>query len=111
MLCQLSLPTEQVAAQLTPICGALAISARRRKIMLLGVLAHYAVGRKSRRQPRHAFPHPSHPAQWDSPYVAGVERGDNFSLQQIVKSLRLGRIPGGVVTMLLAVAEGPTHLR
>src|SRR5262249_36468579 len=63
------------------------------------------------RQAGHAFAHPSHPAHRNAPYVADVERGDTFSLQQIVKSLRLGGIPGGFVTMLLAVAEGPTHLR
>src|SRR2546426_7825623 len=43
--------------------------------------------------------------------VARVKRGHDVTLEQRVQGVGLGRIPGGIVAVLLAVAERPADRR
>ena len=82
-----------------------------REVVLLGVLAHRTVGGEAWCQPRHALPHPRDPGGRDARLVAGVELRHHLPFEPVVERLGFGRVPGGIVAMVLAVAQRPADVR
>src|SRR5579862_894597 len=99
MLCQLSLPMHQAHSQSTVVLSAVHKGPPSGKIMLLGILANYAVGGEERRQPRHAFAHSCDPSARNSMLIARIKLGNDLSLQESIQGICFRGIPRRIIAV------------
>ena len=78
--------------------------------MLLRVFTDGAIRGKRGRQPGHTLADARHPFRGQVRGVAIIELRDDLTFQQGVERFGFGRIPRWVVAVLVAIADGPTHV-
>src|SRR5260370_36406 len=78
--------------------------------MTFGVPADRAVGETPGGPPGHAAAQPRHPDCGDALVIARIELWNYLALQHRVEPLGLGCVPGRIVAVFVAVADGPAHL-
>jgi len=103
-------PVDQLPGHSAFVRRALAVSVGAGDIVLLGVFANRAARGKARRQPGHAFPHARHPGGGNTALISLIKLRDYFAFQQVIESFGFRGVPGRVLTMLVSVAQSPTHV-
>ena len=101
------LPIDDLPADCAFIGNAQMVGGSSRKVVLLSVYAHRAVGREARCQACHAFPHPLDPCRGNAALVSGIKLRDHLPFEQVVERVGFDRIPSGTVAMLPAIPQRP----
>src|SRR5579862_3101468 len=109
MLRQLTLPIHQAQAQSAVVLSPVRKGLRSGNIMLLGILADYAISREEWRQARHAFAHSCDPSARNSIFIARIKLGNDFSLQESIQGICFRGIPRRIIAVFSHVSKCPAN--
>src|SRR5262249_2070876 len=105
------LPVDETDAPCAAIARALLIARGGGQVVALRVLAHGAICREARRERAHAAPHALDPSPRHAVGASPIALRDDLLLEDSVQVVGFRRVPGRIVSVLLAIAERPAHAR